>query len=117
MSKELPGAIDRWEDDVRRIKSVYSETLGDGLKRAILIEMLPSTLIEGVMARMKQGESYEDTKDMILNYASTRADFRQRDHGGPAPMDVGAVNEDANTTIDDQTWGELNWVNKGEAKG
>ena len=45
-----------------------------GLKKAILIAMLPATLMEGVMAR----------KRLILNYVETRTDF-----GGVAPMDVG----------------------------
>ena len=46
-AKDLPGAVDRWEEDVRRIRSVCKEPLGEGLKRAILVEMLQSTLIEG----------------------------------------------------------------------
>ena len=40
---DLPGAIDKWEDDVRRIQNEYGEILGKGLKRAVLVETLPSS--------------------------------------------------------------------------
>ena len=51
------------------------------MKRAILIEMLPSTLTDGVMVRMKQGDKYPELKDLVLNYVATKVDF-----GGPMPM-------------------------------
>ena len=112
-AKDLPGAIDRWEDDVRRIQNVYKEPLGEGLKRAILVEMLPSTLIEGVMARLKQDDTYDSVKDMVLDYVSTRVDS-----GGPQSMDCSNFNNyDDTSTPDEPSWMELNWVNKGEAKG
>ena len=87
-AKDLPSAIDKWEDDQRRMKVEYTEELGDGLKRAILIEMLPSSLTEGVMVRMKQGEKYPELKDMVLAYVATRVDF-----GGPMPMDCSYVQQ------------------------
>ena len=104
--------MDRWED-VRRIQNVYKELLGEGLKRAILVEMLPSTLIERVKARLKQDDTYNSVKDMVLDYVSTRVDF-----GGPQPMDCSNFNDyDDTSTPNEPSWMELNWVNKGEAKG
>ena len=112
-AKDLPGAIDRWEEDVRRIQNVYKEPLGEGLKRAILVEMLPSTLIEGVMARLKQDDTYDSVKDMVLDYVSTRVDFC-----GAQPMDCSNFKDyDDTSTPDEPSWMELNWVNKGEARG
>ena len=84
-----------------------------GLKRAIFVEMLPSALIEGVMDRLKQDDTYDSVKDMVLDYVSTRVDF-----GGSQPMDCSNFNDyDDTSTPDEPSWMELNWVNKGEAKG
>ena len=115
--KDLPGAIDKWEDDVRRLEVEYEEKLGDGLKRAILIEMLPTTLTEGVMVRLKPGEKYPDVKDMVLAYVATKVDF-----GGPAPMDCSNVNQgnwgDEDPQQEEQHEAdELNWMGKGKSKG
>ena len=105
-AQDLPGAIDRWEEDVRRIRNIYKEPLGEGLKRAILVAMLPSTLIEGVMARLKQDDTYDSVKDMVIDYVSIRVDF-----GGPQPTDCSNFNdqEDISTT-DESCWMEVNWV-------
>ena len=45
-AKDLPEATDRWAEDVRRIQNVHKEPLVGGLKRAILVEIRPSTSIE-----------------------------------------------------------------------
>ena len=69
-AKDLLGAMDPREEDVRRILNVYNGPLGEGLKRAILVEMVPSTLIEGVMARLKQDDTHDSVKDMVLDHVS-----------------------------------------------
>ena len=58
----------------------------EGLLKAILIEMLPANVMEGVMVRLDKSQKYADVKVMILNYIDHRIDF-----GGPAPMDVGNI--------------------------
>ena len=62
----------------------YGCKVEPGLQKAILIEMLPATLMEGVMARLDASQTFDDVKRLILNYVETRIDF-----GGVAPMDVG----------------------------
>ena len=65
------------------------------------------------MARLKQDDTYDSVKDMVLDYVSTRVDF-----GGPQSMDCSNFNDyDGTSTPDEPSWMELNWVNKGEAKG
>ena len=112
-AKDLHGAIDRWEEDVRRTQNVYKEPLGEGLKRAILVEMLPSTLIEGVMARLKQDDTYDSVKDMVLDYVSTRVDF-----GGPQSMDCSNFNDKGkNNTGMSNGKGNLKGKGKGKNNG
>ena len=43
-----------------------------GLQKAILIDMLPATLMEGVMARLDASQTFDDVKCPILNYVETR---------------------------------------------
>ena len=64
----------------------YGCKVESGLQKAILIEMLPAALMEGVMARLDVNQTFDDVKRLILNYVETRIDF-----GGVAPMDVGNI--------------------------
>ena len=57
-----------------------------GLQKAILIDMLPAALMEGVMARLDVNQTFDDVKRLILNYVETRIDF-----GGVAPVGVGSI--------------------------
>ncbi len=85
--KDAPVCIDQWEDNIWRLKREYDEDIGDGLKKAILIEMLPGNLIEGVMVRLKKGDDFLATKDLILSYVETKVDF-----GEPVPVDCANLN-------------------------
>ena len=105
-AKDLPGAIDRWDEDVRRIQNVYKKPLGEGLERAKLVEMLPSTLIEGVMARLKQDDTYDSVKVDYLSIFVVLSRWIARN------STITMIPRHRRTVLDGT---EL--VNKGEAKG
>ena len=54
-----------------------------GLQKAVLIDILPATLMKGVMARLDASQTFDDVKRLILNYVETRIEF-----DGVAQMDV-----------------------------
>ena len=82
------------------------------MKRAVLVETLPSSLTEGVMVRIKQGEEYPEMKETILNYAATEADS-----DGPTPMDCSYVKRRRARSMMSPGTRCLNWMSKGENKG
>ena len=69
-------------------QNVYKEPLGEGLNHAILMETVPSTRKERVMARWKQDDTQDTVKDMVFDYVSTRVDF-----GGPQLVDCSNFND------------------------
>ena len=85
---DAPAFIEKWENDVRRLRADYQEGLSDGVKCGILLEMVPSNVTEFMTQRMGEEDTYEDTKEMVLRYVQTKADF-----GGPSPMDVDGLME------------------------
>ena len=80
---EAPAIIEKWESDIRRLQADYQETLSDGVKCGILLEMVPANITEFMTQRMGEDDMYEDTKEHVLRYVQTKADF-----GGIVPMDV-----------------------------
>ena len=82
--RETAAQLERWEEQVRKLKTQYSCDIPSGLQKAIVIEMLPASVMEGVMARLdKSNQDFHEVKAMILNYVETRMDF-----GGSMPMQV-----------------------------
>ena len=87
--KNLRGTaahIEKWQECGRKLEQEYGCKVESGLEKAILIEMLPAALMEGVMARLDVNQTFDDVKRVILNYVETRIDF-----GGVAPMNVGNI--------------------------
>ena len=76
--------IEKWQECQGKLEQEYGCKVELTLQKAIFIEMLLATLMEGVMARLDASQSLDDVKRIILNYVETRKDF-----GGVAPMDVG----------------------------
>ena len=64
--RDATAMIERWEDSVRRLKAEYQQDLEPGLKQAVLIEMVPSSLTETLISRMMKDDGYEETKTMVL---------------------------------------------------
>ena len=98
---EAPGMIEKWESDMRRLKTDYNEELSDGLKCGILLEMVPNHVAEFMTQRMEEDDTYLDTKETVLRYVETKADF-----GGPTPMELDAL---GTAGISDQSLGEMAW--------
>ena len=82
--RDTAAHIEKWQECGRKLEQEYGCKVEPGLQKAILIEMLPATLMEGVMARLDASQTFDDVKRLILNYVETRIDF-----GGVALMDVG----------------------------
>ena len=115
--RDFPSEVDKWEVNVRKLKTEYDCDIHENLLKAILIEMLPKDMLEGVMARMEKGTSFQNLKKMILTYAETRLDF-----GGQAPMQVDNLewNDDFDEKYTDEVEKEeVNAMNfsKGKGKG
>ena len=51
--KDATAVIERWEDSIRRLRTEYNQELDDGLKQAILLEMIPTNFTESLMARLQ----------------------------------------------------------------
>ena len=87
--KNLRGTaahIEKWQECGRKLEQEYGCKVESGLQKAILIEMLPTALMEEVMARLDVNQTFDDVKRLILYFVETRLGF-----GGVAPMDVGNI--------------------------
>ena len=94
---DTPGMVEKWEADMRRLEAEYGEKLSDGLKCGILLEMVPIQIGEFITQRVVDEDTYEDTKETVLRYVETKADF------GPTPMDLDALKGDEESSGD---WGQ-----------
>ena len=94
---DTPGMVEKWEADMRRLEAEYGEKLSDGLKCGILLEMVPIQIGEFITQRVLDEDTYEDTKETVLRYVETKADF------GPTPMDLDALKGDEESSGD---WGQ-----------
>lgn len=83
---EALSMVEKWESCVRRLSVDYKETMSDGLKSGILLEMMPGEVTEIMMQRIDEHDSYTEVKDSLMRYVETKQDF-----GGQAPMDVGTL--------------------------
>ena len=69
--KNLRGTaahIEKWQECGRTLEQEFGCKVESGLQKAILIEMLPAALMEGVMARLDVNQTFDDVKRLILNY-------------------------------------------------
>lgn len=102
---EAPALIEKWESDVRRLSADYKEQLSDGVMCGILLEMVPSNITEFLTQRMEEDDTYQDTKETVLRYVQTKADF-----SGPTPMDVDGFMEHGGAKCseweDEQNYGQ-----------
>ena len=83
---EAPGLIEKWEGDVQRLSADFKESLSDGVKCGVLLEMMPPAVTEFLTQRMEEEDTYQDTKEAIIRYVQVKADL-----GGPVPMDCSSL--------------------------
>ena len=84
-STDLVTGIHKWELKVGNLFARYSETLGDALKLAILVGMLPKKFQDLVLQNGVSivSADYAKQRDYILGIASSRAQMAR-----PVPMDL-----------------------------
>ena len=87
-SSDLVSGIHKWELKVGNLFSRYGETLGDKLKLAMLVGMIPKEFQDLVLQNGMSVEcaDYAKQRDFILGIASSRAQMAR-----PVPMELGAV--------------------------
>ena len=88
---EVVGYVQKWESKVGILNQRYGETLGNKIKTAILVGVLPKDFQELVLqngSMLKEGEavSFETVRDFAFNVANQRAQMVK-----PVPMDVGCM--------------------------
>ena len=108
---EALSAVEKWEQDVVRLRLDYGLTLGDDLQTAVLLEMMPVSVTEMMVQRITPKQPFKEVKDLLLRYIETRQDF-----DGIKPMDVGALQE----REENKDWEEdqeLDWMGKGGKGG
>ena len=84
---EVSRAIDKWEEQVRRIESIGAECiLTNTIKIAILTDMLPVVIQDYVYTHVEPDHTYKQVVDKVRVLATNKAEA-----SGPSPMDVGSV--------------------------
>lgn len=109
---EAMSMVEKWESNMRRLTTDYKETMSDGLKAGILLEMMPSAVTEIMTQRIKEGDSYATVKESLLRYIETKEDF-----GGTAPMDLDRLEFHDHYDEDNDDNEEVNVIGKGGGKG
>jgi len=84
--KEIPGIVDKWETRVLALERDFKEKIGDRMKAAILISILPSDIQDALIQQADKYEEYHPTKEKILSIVDAKMAMKS-----PDEMDVDAV--------------------------
>ena len=87
-SQGITKGIHDCESKVTAVKFQYNEEVGEKLKLAILVGMLPKDYQDMVMQKssMKKELGYEETRDYIMGVANQKVQMHK-----PTPMELGNV--------------------------
>ena len=102
--REAGKAIDVWEQSVARLRNEHNDGPTEGLKAALLLEMIPEsvqlTVAQGLTSR---SPSYQAMKEQIKLMAAVQLDYCT-----PKPMDIGETGERMGEDWGENTedWGE-----------
>ena len=69
-----------------RLKSDYGVDVNEELQIALLLEMMPQTITDAMVQRIKADAKYIDVKQSLLEYVENREDF-----DGVRPMDTNHI--------------------------
>ena len=98
--EEFSAAVESWEEQVRQYKNRRkpegtSPTLDEDIRVAILESICPAEVEKHLQLNQAQFADYDEVRN---TYLETRIGLKLKpgssgsvDHGGPAPMDVGAL--------------------------
>ena len=89
--KDVETAINRWEEKTRRLQKEFKEEFSNGMKIAIVVNMMPRTIQEYVYANIGPEAKYDDMVQKMKVMAGQTASMNV---GGPVPMDIGNVGGD-----------------------
>ena len=108
---EATNAVEKWEGDLTRLKRDFGIDIEDDLKTAVMLEMMPQTITEIMVQRIKADDEYKDVKENLMRYVETREDF-----DGIRPMDTNHV-QDKEEEQKDWEDDDIDWIGKGGGKG
>ena len=81
--------INKWEEKVRALRAQFGEELTNGMKIAILTNMMPHVLQDFIDTHVEKETKYEEVRDKVRAIASNKVAMNM----GPAPMDIGEVKD------------------------
>ena len=90
-SRQMVAAVEMWEGKVGALLRDFDQDLGDGIKTAILISMIPREY-QDMVFQLGLGQAsieYKEVRDKIVSVAGNRAQMAT-----PTPMDVGQVDRE-----------------------
>jgi len=90
-SRQLVMAVELWEGKVAALLRDFQQDLGDGIKTAILISMIPREY-QDMVFQLGSGQAdveYKEIRDKVVSVAGNRAQMAT-----PTPMDVGQVDRE-----------------------
>ena len=114
--KELPAAIEKWEQKVRHYEDSAKRAVPDDVKTAALTEMCPQALAQHVRLHYARLDTYDKLREEIRLYLLAQPD------SGPAPMEIGYLGDKGNgkggkgnRQPAPQSLGDQSWSWKGSA--
>ena len=102
--REAGRMIDAWEQSVARLKNEHNDGPSEGLKAALLLEIIPEPVQLTVAQGLSKGSaSYQTMKDQIKMMAAVQLDYCT-----PKPMDIGETGEKMHKDAGEyaEEWGE-----------
>jgi hypothetical protein len=92
-SRQLVMAVELWEGKVASLFRDFQQDLGDGIKTAILISMIPREY-QDMVFQLGVGDKdpdYTEIRDKVMSVAGNRVQMAT-----PTPMDVGQIGQEDN---------------------
>lgn len=113
--REAGKAIDAWEQSITRLRAEHNDGPTEGLKAALLLEMIPDSVQLTIAQSMTSKTGYQDLKEQIKLMAAVQLDYCT-----PKPMDIGETRERPADNFEEysEDWGnEVGTVSTRQGKG
>ena len=85
--RDVETEINKWEEKVRALKTQFGEELTNGMKIAILTNMMPLVIQDFIYTHVDKDTKYEEIKDKVKAITGNKLAMNM----GPAPMDIGEL--------------------------
>ena len=78
--EDIPNGIYQWEEKVVNLRAQYHEDLGENLRLAILVGMMPKEFQDMIIQNggMMSKVTYQSSRDYVLGVANQRIQMKQR---------------------------------------